>query len=44
MPQKRLVFIEISNTIIFNLILTYGVDDISTIWDLIKVYDSNNDK
>jgi hypothetical protein len=39
MPQKTLVFIEISNMIIHNLILTYGVDDVSTIWDLIKADD-----
>jgi hypothetical protein len=39
MPQKRLGFVEISNMIIHNMILTYGADDVSTIWDLIKVYD-----
>ena len=39
MPQKKLVFIEISNMIIHNLILTYRVDDVSTILDLIKAYD-----
>ena len=39
MPQKTLVFIVISNMIIHNLILTYGVDDVSTIWDLVKAYD-----
>jgi hypothetical protein len=39
MPQKRLGFIEISNMIIHNMILTYRVDDVSKIWDLIKVYD-----
>jgi hypothetical protein len=39
MSQKRLGFIEISYMIIHNMILTYGVDDVSTIWDLIKVYD-----
>jgi hypothetical protein len=39
MPQKKLVFIEISNMTIHNLILTYGVDDVSTILNLIKAYD-----
>ncbi|HJU78817.1 MAG TPA: hypothetical protein VJ599_04545 [Nitrososphaeraceae archaeon] len=40
MSQKRLGFIEISYMIIHNMILTHGVDDVSKIWDLIKVYDS----
>jgi hypothetical protein len=39
MPQKKLGFIETSGMIIHNLILMYGVDDVSTIWDLTKVYD-----
>ena len=34
MSQKRLGFM-----IIHNLILTYGVDDVSTIRDLLKMYD-----
>jgi hypothetical protein len=44
MSQKRLGFIEISYMIIHNMILAYGVDDVSKIWDLIKVYDRVNDK
>jgi hypothetical protein len=39
MSQKRLGFIEISYMIIHDMILTYGIDDVSKIWDLIKVYD-----
>ena len=39
MSQKRLGFIEISFMIIHNLMLTYGVEDVSTIRDLLKMYD-----
>jgi hypothetical protein len=39
MSQKRLAFIETSFMIIHDMILTYGPDHVSKIWDLIKVYD-----
>jgi hypothetical protein len=39
MSQKKLGFIETSGMIIHDMILTYGIDDVSKIWDLIKVYD-----